>query len=114
MTDEMIMVNDVRFRVYMSIKSHLWLMFDDGILSLSSLEILTEVAAGEQACDKSVKDYKNRNIFWQYVENSMPSIEYLQSLQRNSRYFGSLGRNHLIGRLTQVFEVLFGRPRSSP
>ena len=110
MTDEMIMLNDVRFRVYMSIKSHLWLMFDEGILSLSSLEILTEVRSAQQACDKSVKDYKNRNIFWQYVENSMPSIEYLQSLQRSTRCFGGLGRNHLVGRLTQVFEVLPAQP----
>jgi hypothetical protein len=93
------MLNDVRFRVYMSIKSHLWTMFDDGVLSLSSLEILIE------ACDKSVNDYKNKSIFWQFIENSLPSLDYLNFLNRVSRYLGNFSRNHLTGRLTQIFEV---------
>ena len=43
MTDEMIMLNEMRFRVYMGVKSHLWVLFESGVLSLSSLEIMAEV-----------------------------------------------------------------------
>ena len=74
-------------------------MFDDGIISLSSLEILIE------ACDKAAKEIRNKFIFWQYIENNLPSIVYLQKLNKGTWFFGFLGKNHLIGRLTQVFEV---------
>lgn len=99
LTDETIMLTDLRFRVYMSIKSHLWTMFEDGIISISSLEILIE------ACDKSAKDFRTKLGFWYFIENSLPSIEYMHKLQQSNGFFGILGKNHLISRLTQVFEV---------
>jgi hypothetical protein len=99
LSDETIVLYDLRFRVYMSIKSHLWSMFDEGLLSLSSLELLTE------ACDKSSKDHKNTLGFWHYIETNLPSVEYLRGLAKGHFYTGALGRDHLVGRLTQVFEV---------
>ena len=104
LTDETIMLTDLRFRVYMSIKSHLWNMFDEGVISLSSLEILIE------ACDRSSKDAKNKLGFWYYIENCLPSISYLQSIANNVGAFSFLGTSHLIGRLTQVFEVEKPKP----
>lgn len=76
-------------------------MFDDGVISLSSLEIMIE------ACDRSSKDIKERLGFWYYIENCLPSIEYLKSIANKVGFFSFLGKGHLIGRLTQVFEVGF-------
>lgn len=100
LSDEAIMLNDARFRVYMTLKSHFFTLFEEGVLSMSSLDILVE------ACDKSAKRDRTTQTFWKTVETSLPTLNYLRALSKYSKWLGNITKDQLIDRLTQVFEVV--------